>query len=128
MYSSVSDNNNFFAEQSAGSGYGCRAYGELSHFVYCILRKIKRSESLPFVENWEDYMLPNHSPFAAVDEELFLVGTRIHAALEKMSSPYLKKEIRSNPVAFLKNSAVPSCQPWPPDQNWVRELAVSVLR
>ena len=41
-------------------------------------------------------MLPNHSSFAAIDEEHFLVGTRIHAALEKMSSSYLKKEFRSN--------------------------------
>ena len=93
-YSSVSDNNNFVAEQSPGSGYGYRAYGELSHFVYFILQKIRKSESLPLVEKWEDYMLPNHSSFAAIDEEQFLVGTRIHAALEKMSSSYLRKEFR----------------------------------
>ena len=68
-YSSVSDNNNFVAEQSLGSGYRYRAYGELSHFVYCILQKIKKSESLPLVEKWEDYMLPTHSSFAAIDEE-----------------------------------------------------------
>ena len=85
-YSSVSDNNNFVPEQSPENGYGYRAYGELSHFVYCILQKIKKSESLPLVEKWEDYMLPNHSLFAAVDEEHFVVGTRIHEALEKMSS------------------------------------------
>ena len=78
-YSSVLDNNNFVGEQSPGSGYGYRAYGELSHFVYCILQKIKKSESLPLVEKREDYMLPNHSSFAAIDEEHFLVGTRIHA-------------------------------------------------
>ena len=46
-------------------------------------------------------MLPNHSPFAAIDEEHFLVGTRIHAALEKMSSSYLRKEFRSNARRFL---------------------------
>ena len=100
-YSSVSDNNNFVAEQSPGSGYGYQAYGELSHFVYCILQKIKKSESLPLVEKWEDYMLPNHSSFAAIDEEHFLVGTRIHAALEKMSSSYLRKEFRNNARRFL---------------------------
>ena len=100
-YSSVSDNNNFVADQSPGSAYGYRAYGELSHFVYCILQKIKKSESLPLVEKWEDYMLPNHSSFAAIDEEHFLVGTRIHAALEKMSSSYLRKEFRSNARRFL---------------------------
>ena len=100
-YSSVSDNNIFMAEQSPGSGYGDRAYGELSHFVYCILQKIKKSESLPLVAKCEDYMLPNHSSFAAIDEERFLVGTRINAALEKMPSSYLRKEFRSNARRFL---------------------------
>ena len=46
-------------------------------------------------------MLPNHSSFAAIDEEHFLVGTCIHAALEKMSSSYLKKEFRSIARRFL---------------------------
>ena len=101
-YSSVSDNNNFVAEQSPGCGYGYRAYGELSHFVYCILQKIKKSESLPLVEKWEDYMLPNHSSFAGIDVEHFLVGTRIHAALEKISSSYLRKEFRINARRFLE--------------------------
>ena len=98
----VSDNNNFVAQQPTGNGYGYRAYGELSHFMYCILQKIKKSGSLPLVKKWEDYMLPNHSSFAAIDEEHFLVGTRIHAALEKMSSSYLKREFRSNARRFLE--------------------------
>ena len=101
-YSSLSDNNNLIAEQSLGSGYGYRAYGELSHFVYCILQKIKKSESLPLIEKWEDYMLPNHSSFAAIAEEHFLVGTRINEALEEMSSSYLRKELRSNARRFLE--------------------------
>ena len=69
--------------------------------MYCILQKIKKSESLPLVEKWEEYMLPNHSAFAAISEEHFLVGTRIHAALEKMSSSYLRKEFRKNARRFL---------------------------
>ena len=28
----------------------------------------------------------------------------------------------------LMSFAAPYCQPWPPDQNWVRELAVSALK
>ena len=44
-------------------------------------------------------MLPNHSAFAGIDEEHFLVGTRIHAALEKRSSSYLKS--RSNARRFF---------------------------
>ena len=46
-------------------------------------------------------MLSNHSSFAAIDEEQFLVATRIHAALEKMSSSYLKREFRSSAIRFL---------------------------
>ena len=101
-YSSVSDNNNFVAQQPLRNDFGYRAYGELSHFVYCLLQKIKASRSLPVVERWEIYMLPNHSSFAAVDEEHFLVGTRVHAPLEKMTSQYLKKEFRSSARRFLE--------------------------
>ena len=69
--------------------------------MYYILQKIKKSGSLPVVEKWEDYMLPNNSSFAGIDEEHFLVGTGIHAALEKMSSSYFKREFRSNARCFL---------------------------
>ena len=47
-------------------------------------------------------MVSNHSSFTAIDEEHFFVGTRIHAALEKMSSSYLRKEFRSNDRRFLE--------------------------
>ena len=47
-------------------------------------------------------MLPNHSSFTAVEEEQFLVGTCVHAALEKMTSPYLKKELKSSDRRFLE--------------------------
>ena len=46
-------------------------------------------------------LFSNHSSFAANVEEHFLVGTRISAALEKMSSSYLRKEFRSNARRFL---------------------------
>ena len=82
--------------------YGYRAYGELSHFAFCLLQKIKASGSLPVVERWESYMLPNHSSSTAIEEEHFLVGTRAHAALEKMTSQYLKKEFRSSARRFLE--------------------------
>ena len=88
-------------QQPPRNDYGYRAYGELSHFVYCLLQKIKASESLPVIEKWESYMLPNHSSFTAIEEEQFLVGTRVHAALEKMTSQYLKKEFRSSARRFL---------------------------
>ena len=99
---SVSDNNNFVAQQPSRNDYGYRAYGELSHFVYCLLQKIKTSGSLPVIEKWESYMLPNHSSFAAIGEKHLLVGTRVHAALEKMTSQYLKKEFRNSARRFLE--------------------------
>ena len=103
MCSSVSDNNNFVTQQPPRNDYGYRAYGEPSHFVYCLLQKIKASGSLPVVEKWESYMLPNHSSFTAIEDQHFLVGTRVHAALEKMTSQYLKKEFRSSARRFLED-------------------------
>ena len=100
-YCSVSDNNNFVTQQPPRNDYGYRAHGELSHFVYCLLQKIKASGSLPVIEKWESYMLPNHPSFSAIGEEHFLVGTSLHAALEKMTSQYLKKEFRSSARRFL---------------------------
>ena len=103
MCSSVSDNNNFVTQQPPQNDYGYRAYGELSHFVYCLLQKIKASGSLPVVEKWESYMLPNHSSFTAIEDQHFLVGTRVHAALEKMTSQFLKKEFRISARRFLED-------------------------
>ena len=102
-YSSVSDINNFATQQPPRNNYGYRAYGELSHFVYCLLQKIKASGSLPVVEKWESYMLPNRSSFTAIEDQHFLHGTRVHAALEKMTSQYLKKEFRSSARRFLED-------------------------
>ena len=48
-------------------------------------------------------MLPNHSSFTAIEDQHFLVGTRVHAALEKMTSQYLKKEFRSSARRFLED-------------------------
>ena len=89
-------------QQAPRNDYGYRAYGELSHFVYCLLQKIKASGSLPVIERWESYKLPNHSSFTALEEDQFLVGTRVHAALEKMTSQSLKKEFRGSTRRFLE--------------------------
>ena len=64
---------------------------------------MKASGSLPVVEKWESYMLPNHSSFTAIEDQHFLLGTRVHAALEKMTSQYLKKEFRSSARLFLED-------------------------
>ena len=76
--------------QSAAD-YGYYAFGEVAHFVYCLLQKIKQSRVLPLVEQWEEYMAPNHSKFAAIEEDQFLAGTRVLSALEKVGNSYLKK-------------------------------------
>ena len=94
-------------QQPPQNDYGYRAYGELSHFVYCLLRNIKASETLSVVEKWESYMLPNQSSFTAIEEEHFLVGTRMHAALEKMTSHYFEKEFRGSAHRFLEEFTSP---------------------
>ena len=48
-------------------------------------------------------MLPNHSSFTAIEEDHFLVGTRVHAALEKMTIHYLSKEFKSSARRFLED-------------------------
>ena len=48
-------------------------------------------------------MLPNHSSFTAIEDQHFPVGTRLHAALVKMTSQYLKKEFRSSARRFLED-------------------------
>ena len=89
-------------QQPPGNDYGYRAYGELSHFVYCLLQKIKTSGYLPVIGRWESYMLLNHSSFTAIeeDQDQFLVGNRVNAALEKMTSHYLKRKFRSGARRF----------------------------
>ena len=99
---SVSVANNFVRPQSSAD-YGYYAYCEVSHFVYCLLQKIKQSSVLPLVEKWEDYMTPNHSKFAAIEEDRFLAGTRVLSALEKVGSSYLKKEFRRDCRKFLED-------------------------
>ena len=99
---SVSVANNFVRPQSSAD-YGYYAYGEVSHFVYCLLQKIKQSSVLPLVEKWEEYMTPNHSQFAAIEEDRFLAGTRVSSALEKVGISYLKKEFRRDSRKFLED-------------------------
>ena len=99
---SVSVANNFVRPQSSAD-YGYYAYGEVSHFVYCLPQKIKQSSVLPLVEKWEEYITPNHSKFAAIEEDRFLAGTRVSSALEKVGSAYLKKEFRRDCRKFLED-------------------------
>ena len=99
---SVSVANNFI-HSSTAADQGYHAFGELARFIYCLLQKIKKASALPLVEQWEEYVVPNHSRFPAIDDKDFLVGTRVMAALCKISSHYLQKEFRRDARRFLED-------------------------
>ena len=67
---SVSVANNF-VHSSTAADQGYHAFGELARFVYCSLQKIKKASSLPIVEQCEEYVVPNHSRFPAINEKDF---------------------------------------------------------
>ena len=98
---SVSVANNFEHCQTA-SDYGYHRFGELARFIYCLLQKIKQGSSLPLVEQWDDYVLPNHSKFPPIPDGEVLAGTRVLAALNKIGSSYLKREFQRDARRFLE--------------------------
>ena len=98
---SVSFANNFVHCQTA-SDYGYHTFGELARFIYCLLQKIKQGSSLPLVEQWDDYVLLNHSKFPPIADGEFVAGTRVLAALNKIGSSYLKREFQHDARRFLE--------------------------
>ena len=98
---SVSVANNCVHCQTA-SDYGYHTFCELARFIYCLLQKIKQGSSLPLVEQWDDYVLPNHSKFAPIANGEFLAGTRVLAALNKIGSSYLQREFQRDARRFLE--------------------------
>ena len=105
MYS-VSVANNFVHCQTA-IDYGYHTFGELARLIYCLLQKIKQSSSLPLVEQWDDYVLPNHSKFRPDADGEFLAGTRVLAALNKIGSSYLKREFQCDARRILEEFTTP---------------------
>ena len=99
---SVSVANNFM-HSSTAADQGYHAFGELARFMYCLLQKIKKASSLPLVEQWEEYVVPNHSRFPAIDDKNSLEGTRVMAALGKVGSHHLQKEFRRDARRFLEH-------------------------
>ena len=99
---SVSVANNFVHPPTAAD-QGYHAFGELARFVYCLLQKVKKASSLPLVEQWEKYVVANHSRFASIDDEHFLEVTRVMAALGKVVSQFLQKEFRRDAHRFLED-------------------------
>ena len=104
VHVSVSVANNFIHRQTADD-YGYHVFGELARFIYCLLQKIKRGSTLPLVEQWDDYVLPNHSKFPPISDGEFLAGTRVLAALNKIGSSYLKREFQRDARRFLEEFA-----------------------
>ena len=102
IHVSVSVANNF-VHSSTAADQCYHAFGELARFVYCLLQKIKKASSLPLVEQWEEYVVPIHWRFPAIDEKDFLVNTRVMAALDNVGSQYLQKEFRRDARWFLEN-------------------------
>ena len=57
---------------------------------------------MPPVEQWEEYVVPNHSRRAAIDDKDFLSGTSMMAASVKVGSHYLRTEFRRDARRFLE--------------------------
>ena len=101
IHVSVSVENNFIHCQTADD-YGHHTFGELARFIYCLLQKIKQGSSLPLVEQWDEYVLPNHSKFPPISDGEFPAGTRVLAALKKIGSSNLKREFQRDARRFLE--------------------------
>ena len=91
-----------FIHRQTAHDYGYHRFGELARFTYCLLQKIKQGSSSPLVEQWDEYVMLNHSKFPAVSDREFLAGTRVLAALNKIGSSYLKREFQRDARGFLE--------------------------
>ena len=91
-----------FVLSSTAADQGYDAFRELARFAYCLLQKIKKASPLPIEEQWEEYVVPNHSRFPAIDDKDFLAGTCVMAALNKVGSHYLWTEFRRDAHHFLE--------------------------
>ena len=89
-------------QSSTAADQGYHAFGELARFVYCLQQKNKKASSLPLVDKWEEYVVPNHSRFPAINEKDFLSGTRVMAELHIFRSRYLRTEFCRNALRFLE--------------------------
>ena len=94
---------NSFVQSSTAADQGYHALGGLARFIFCLLQKIKKASALPLVEQCEEYVIPNHSRFLAIDDKDFLVGTRVMAALGRVGSHCLQKEVRRDARRFLED-------------------------
>ena len=75
-----------FLHFSTAADQGYHSFGKLARFVYFLLQKIRKASSLPPVEPWEEFIVPNHSRFPAIDQKDFLSGNRIMTPLDKVGT------------------------------------------
>ena len=83
------------AQQPLRNDYGYRAYSELSHFVF-VCSKNQGQRVFACCREVGELHAPKPLVFTAIEEEHFLVGTRVHAALENITSQYLKTVFRGS--------------------------------
>ena len=103
--------------------------GELSHFVYCLLQKIKQSGALPVMEKWESYKPPKNSSLAPIERSACLRGFASTLPWRKPAIYHLKNELEGSArrfFEFLRNALALCCRPPPRAWIWVKVLAVSV--
>ena len=102
---------NKFVHSSTAADQGYHAFGELARFVYCLLQKIKKASSLPLVEQGEEYLVPNHSRFPAIDEKTSLLVRVRWLRWAKSVAIICQKNFVVMPVDFWKISSILSCHP-----------------
>lgn len=84
-YFPVLDFGSFKKLHTGRSDYGFHSYGELCHFVYCILGKTRDLLCLPSIHDWEAYMeveLVNEFPAVSDDDYLanYELGERLRGS------------------------------------------------
>ena len=77
---------NDIVRSTTAADHGYHSFGEMAFFLYCLLQKIKKSPSLPLVEQREECLVPNHARYRAIHGKVFLSGTRVMAVLAKVGS------------------------------------------
>ena len=92
---------NSFVHSHTAEDSGYEAFGDLALFDYWNLQKLKKSSSLPLVEQWEEYDTRKNSWVPAIDDEDFLAGTRVVTAVNKVGGRYLKTEFRGDALRIL---------------------------
>ena len=126
-YVAVSVANNFVHLHTA-SDYRYHSFDEVARSIYCLLRKIKQGSSLALVEQWDQYVLANHSKLPSIADEEFLSETHVLVALNQVGGNYLKKSSVGTLGSSWRDLRAPWFQSLLPDPLSGMEYAVSALQ